>query len=60
PGRYLFNLYGEVNGVLADWLQQAGHLSVVGGDFFGTGRLPPASHGGLLIPHRWGYTEDPS
>lgn len=57
PGRYFLNLYCEVNGILADWVQQGGYLTVVEGDFFGTGRLPPAAHGGMLVPHTWKYEE---
>jgi lipopolysaccharide transport system ATP-binding protein len=53
PGRYLFNVYCEINGVLADWVLEAGVLSVIEGDYFGTGRLPPATHGGFLVPHEW-------
>lgn len=53
PGTYQVNLYCEINGVLADWVQQAGFLTVEGGDFFGTGRLPPISHGGFLVPQGW-------
>lgn len=54
PGQYAINLYCEVNGVLADWVQSAGSLTVEAGDFFGTGKLPPASHGGLLVDQEWG------
>jgi lipopolysaccharide transport system ATP-binding protein len=57
PGIYLLNLYCTVNGILADWVQQAARLTVSEGDFFGTGRLPPASHGGLLVPHEWSLAE---
>jgi len=53
PGQYSINLYCEVNGVTADWIQHAADLTVEAGDFFGTGRLPPATHGGVLMPHRW-------
>jgi lipopolysaccharide transport system ATP-binding protein len=53
PGQYYLNLYGEVNGVLADWVKQAVLLTVEGGDFYGTGHLPPKSHGGFLLPHEW-------
>jgi lipopolysaccharide transport system ATP-binding protein len=53
PGHYDLNLHCVVNGILADWVQRAARLSVAEGDFFGTGRLPPSSHGGLLIPHTW-------
>ncbi len=53
PGQYHVNLYCEVNGSLADWIQQAAQLTVEPGDFYGTGRLPPASHGGVLVSHKW-------
>ncbi|MGE5700152.1 MAG: ABC transporter ATP-binding protein [Deltaproteobacteria bacterium] len=53
PGQYTLNLYCEINGVLADWVQQAVCLTVEGGDFFGTGRLPPSSHGGFLVDQEW-------
>ena len=53
PGQYGINLYCEVNGVISDWMQQATFLTVEGGDFFGTGRLPPRAHGGFLVPQAW-------
>lgn len=53
PGQYVLNVYCEVNGVLADWVQSAATLSIDPGDFFGTGRLPPESHGGVLLPQDW-------
>jgi len=53
PGQYFLNLYCETNGVLSDWIQQAVLLTVEGGDFYGTGRLPPRSHGGVLVPQEW-------
>jgi lipopolysaccharide transport system ATP-binding protein len=42
-----------VNGIIADWVQQAALLTVEPGDFYGTGRLPPATHGGFLVPQQW-------
>lgn len=57
PGQYTINLYCEVNGVLADWVQSAGSLTIEAGDFFGTGKLPPASHGGLLVDQKWELNE---
>jgi lipopolysaccharide transport system ATP-binding protein len=54
PGQYSVNVYCEANGVLADWVQNAGSLTVEAGDFFGTGKLPPATHGGLLVDQEWG------
>jgi lipopolysaccharide transport system ATP-binding protein len=52
-GQYHITLFCRVNGRIADWVQQAAVLIVESGDFFGTGRLPPASHGGFLVPQQW-------
>ncbi|HYD82298.1 MAG TPA: ABC transporter ATP-binding protein [Paucimonas sp.] len=53
-GRYRYTLYCSVDGEVADWIQNAGSFSVEAGDFYGTGRLPPAaSKGHFLIPHRF-------
>jgi len=53
PGQYPITLFCRVNGIIADWVQQAVLLTVEPGDFYGTGRLPPATHGGFLIPQKW-------
>ncbi len=53
-GTYYINLWCDINGVLADWVREAGLVTVVGGDFFGTGRVIPESHGGVLVKHAWG------
>jgi lipopolysaccharide transport system ATP-binding protein len=53
PGQYYITLFCRVNGIIADWVQQATVLTVEPGDFYGTGRLPPATHGGFLIPQKW-------
>jgi lipopolysaccharide transport system ATP-binding protein len=53
PGQYSLNLYCTVGGILADWVQQAALLTVDPGDFYGTGRLPPATHGGVLVEQTW-------
>lgn len=52
PGRYVFNLYSTVGGVMADWVAQAGVLNVVEGDFFGTGQLKTHKEG-FLVVHKW-------
>jgi lipopolysaccharide transport system ATP-binding protein len=41
------------SGNIEDWIQEAAVLTVEDGDFFGTGRAPPASHSGMLIPQTW-------
>ena len=58
PGRYAVNIYAEVNGVLADWLRDAATFDVVASDFFGSGQLPPGTHGQFLVEHSWSLRED--
>ena len=53
PGQYPITLFCRVNGIIADWVSQAALLTVEPGDFYGTGRLPPTTHGGFLIPQKW-------
>ena len=53
PGQYHLTLFCFVNGEIADWVQQAALVVVEGGDFYGTGRLPPPSHGGFLVAQDW-------
>ena len=43
----------EVNGILADWVQEAYQISVVEGNYYGTGKGSPVSHGGFLTQHSW-------
>jgi lipopolysaccharide transport system ATP-binding protein len=53
PGQYPITLFCRVNGIIADWVSAAILLTVEPGDFYGTGRLPHATHGGFLIPQKW-------
>jgi lipopolysaccharide transport system ATP-binding protein len=53
PGRYGFTIFMSVNGVIADWVDNAGFFEVEGGDFYGTGKLPPERQGNLLLDYRW-------
>jgi lipopolysaccharide transport system ATP-binding protein len=57
PGQYYITLFCSVNGSISDWVQQAAVLTVEAGDFFGSGRLPPPTHGGFLVPQEW-HLED--
>lgn len=52
-GQYYLNISFLSKGILADWISEALLLQVVESDFFGTGKLPPATHGGLLISQQW-------
>lgn len=53
PGQYFMTLFCKVNGSIADWIKQAAVLTVEAGDFFGSGRLPPPTHGGFLVLQSW-------
>jgi lipopolysaccharide transport system ATP-binding protein len=53
PGEYCLNIYCESNGEIVDWVQNATTFDVQAGEFFGTGKLPPATHGGLLVDQEW-------
>ena len=52
PGRYVFNLFSTIGGVIADWVREAGTLNVAAGDYFGTGQLKTREDG-FLVKHRW-------
>ncbi len=49
PGRYGFTIYCAVNGVVADWIQNAGSFEVISGPFFDTGKMPPPGQGNFLL-----------
>ena len=53
PGEYFLNVYCESNGEIVDWVQNATTFDVEAGEFFGTGKLPPSTHGGLLVDQEW-------
>ena len=53
PGNYTANLTVRANDVILDWIQQAVTLVVEPGDFYGTGRMPPPSHAGVLLEQEW-------
>jgi lipopolysaccharide transport system ATP-binding protein len=53
PGRYSLTVYVEINGVLADWVRNALYFDVFESDLYGTGRLPPTTHGRVLVQSNW-------
>jgi len=53
PGSYTANLIVRANDVILDWIQQAVTIVVEPGDFFGNGRMPPQTHGGVLLEQAW-------
>jgi lipopolysaccharide transport system ATP-binding protein len=52
-GIYNFNFNCKINGIMADCITDYFQLSVVDGDYYGTGYLPPKSHGGFLVEQGW-------
>jgi len=58
PGQYYLNLFCTANGEIVDWVQSGAALNVAAGDFFGTGKLPPSGHGGLLVPQEWQVSDE--
>jgi len=51
-GRYSLTLYATVQNDVADWVIDAAVMDVTEGDYFGTGRMPPAGQGKVLVSHR--------
>lgn len=51
-GNYTIDLFISENGAVADWINEAGVITVEMGDFYGTGKLPPDEHSGdIYIEH---------
>ena len=53
PGSYTASLIIRSNEAILDWIQQAVTIIVEPGDFYGTGRMPPQSHAGVLLEQEW-------
>jgi lipopolysaccharide transport system ATP-binding protein len=58
PGKYNITIFSTVNGVIADWIQNAGTIDVEAGNFFNTGKLPPVEQGPFLVDQLWSVTGD--
>jgi lipopolysaccharide transport system ATP-binding protein len=55
PGRYRLTLHATVNGIIADWINNAAIFDVEAGDYYGTGHLPPQGpgQGVFVLDHRF-------
>lgn len=51
PGQYHLDIFAATSGQMADYVRNAARLTVEGGDFFGTGKLP--GFGFFLAEHSW-------
>jgi lipopolysaccharide transport system ATP-binding protein len=52
-GRYGFTIFSTINGIPADWIQNAGFFTVESGDYYGTGKIPPAGQGNFFIDYKF-------
>jgi lipopolysaccharide transport system ATP-binding protein len=55
PGTYELDIACLVNRELADKVMGAASITVIDGDFFGTGRLPSSYYGDLLSLYDWTF-----
>ena len=53
PGVYAFTIWCMIGDNLEDYVWDAGKLTVVEGDYFGTGKLPPREVGDFIVAHNW-------
>ena len=58
PGNYELDIACLVNRELTDKVMGAASITVVEGDFHGTGRLPINYYGDLLTRYHWTFTAD--
>lgn len=52
-GTYTYNIYAEQNGMVCDWIQEAGQVVVESGDYYGTGKVPASSMQSIFIDYDW-------
>lgn len=53
PMKLKANLIIRQNNIIQDWIQEAVTIIVESGDFYGTGQVTEASHGGFLMEQEW-------
>ncbi len=52
-GHYMLNLHAAAETYVVDHVDDAVGFDVVGGDFFGTGKMPDPRWGSVLLEQRW-------
>jgi lipopolysaccharide transport system ATP-binding protein len=58
PGTYELDIACLVNRELTDKVMGAASITVVEGDFFGTGKLPPNHYGDVVTPYHWTFSTE--
>jgi lipopolysaccharide transport system ATP-binding protein len=56
-GQYKLHIWAEIAEQPVDWIEFACELTVIQGDFFGSGKAPPPSHRAVLVDHAWRVDE---
>jgi lipopolysaccharide transport system ATP-binding protein len=52
-GQYRIHIWAERAEQPIDWIEFATDLTVIQGDFFGSGKVPPPSHRAVFVDHGW-------
>lgn len=52
-GLYTCNLFCEINGIIADWIQSAFQINVEDGDYYRTGSVALRSGGEIFVDYDW-------
>jgi hypothetical protein len=55
PGTYNLRIWLDINHAEADLIDDAARLSVLGGDYYGSGKAP--WNGCFVLPHRWSWDQ---
>ncbi len=58
PSVYPVSITVKLNNTLADQIQHATQVSVIEGDYFGTGKIPTAAEGNCLVRAEWKLERD--
>jgi lipopolysaccharide transport system ATP-binding protein len=56
-GQYRMHIWAETANQPIDWIEFACELTIVQGDFFGSGKAPPPTHRAVLVDHGWTVEE---
>jgi lipopolysaccharide transport system ATP-binding protein len=57
-GQYRMHIWAETANQPIDWIEFACELTIIQGDFFGSGKAPPPTHRAVLVDHGWTVEED--
>lgn len=55
PGRYNVSIWCKLEEQLADQIDHALSIDVLGGDFYGTGKLQASQNGNMIVKHAWEF-----